>query len=201
MTKWTETPYATDADMIVRKPLSVYEGLPAREGEVAAGYYGYLVGVDNEMATMFVPKHVVPILAKVGGWEIFWADDLRKAAPLWFEYTKKVRQDPRAHFPFMGSGDAFITKARGSASWIHWYRSTRGLKTCLHSNARKTECHHENFLPNILPLKYTTCTTITRPHTRADVQTKTARGTRGQHIFSTCFERRGHRASTSIRLE
>ena len=59
-----------------------------------------------------VPEEVVPILAKVGGWEIFWADDLRKAAPLWFEYTKKVRQDPRAHFPLMGSGDAFITKAR-----------------------------------------------------------------------------------------
>lgn len=70
-----------------------------------------------EMATMFVPRETVPILAKVGGWEIFWADDLRKAAPLWFEFTKKVRQDPRAHFPFRGSGDAFITKANPKP-WI-----------------------------------------------------------------------------------
>ena len=123
--------------MIVRKPLSVYEGLPAKEGEVAAGYYGYLVGVDNEMATMFVPKDVVPILAKVGGWEIFWADDLRKAAPLWFEYTKKVRQDPRAHFPFKGSGDAFITKARdGPHTRTHVQKHTR---TREHANTRTRE--------------------------------------------------------------
>ena len=99
-----------DADMIIRKPLSVREGLRAEPGLVAAGYYGYLEGVDNEMAGMFVDEDARSRLAKVGGWEIFWAEDLRKAAPLWFEYTKRVRQDERVHWPFRGTGDVFITK-------------------------------------------------------------------------------------------
>jgi len=106
-----------DADMIVRKPLSVTDGLEAEEGLVAAGIYGYLHGVDNEMAPMFVPADVVPRLAKVGGWEIFWASDLVKAAPLWFEYTKRVRQDPRAWWPFKGTGDVYITK-ESPRPWI-----------------------------------------------------------------------------------
>ena len=93
------------------------DGLEAREGLVAAGYYGYLQGVDNEMADMFVPADVKPRLAKAGGWEIFWRSDLLKAAPLWFEYTKRVRQDPRAHWPFKGTGDVYITK-QSPRPWI-----------------------------------------------------------------------------------
>jgi len=106
-----------DADMIIRKPLSVREGLRAEPGLVAAGYYGYLEGVDNEMAGMFVDEDARSRLAKVGGWEIFWAEDLRKAAPLWFEYTKRVRQDERVHWPFRGTGDVFITK-ENPRPWI-----------------------------------------------------------------------------------
>ena len=106
-----------DADMIIRKPLSVREGLRADPGLVAAGYYGYLEGVDNEMAGMFVDEDARSRLAKVGGWEIFWAEDLRKAAPLWFEYTKRVRQDARVHWPFRGTGDVFITK-ENPRPWI-----------------------------------------------------------------------------------
>ena len=93
------------------------DGLEAREGLVAAGYYGYLQGVDNEMADVFVPADVKPRLAKAGGWEIFWRSDLLKAAPLWFEYTKRVRQDPRAHWPFKGTGDVYITK-QSPRPWI-----------------------------------------------------------------------------------
>ena len=106
-----------DADMIIRKPLSVLDGLEAEEGLVAAGIYGYLSGVDNEMAPMFVPADVVPRLAKVGGWEIFWHGDLVKAAPLWFEYTKRVRQDPRAWWPFKGTGDVYVSR-ESPRPWI-----------------------------------------------------------------------------------
>ena len=108
-----------DADMIIRKPLTVTQGgLDASPGTVAAGFYGYLVGVDNEMAAMFVEDpEARKNLAKVGGWEIFFASDLAKAAPLWFEYTKKVRTDPRAHWPFRGTGDVFITK-ESPRPWI-----------------------------------------------------------------------------------
>jgi len=106
-----------DADMIIRRPLSVRSGLTARPGLVAAGYYGYLEGVDNEMAGMFVDDASKRRLARVGGWEIFHADDLRKAAPLWFEFTQKVRQDPRVHWPFKGTGDAFVTE-ENPRPWI-----------------------------------------------------------------------------------
>ena len=107
-----------DADMIIRKPLSVTQGLDASLGTVAAGFYGYLAGVDNDMAKMFIPdEETRSRLAKVGGWEIFHAPDLAKAAPLWFEYTKKVRQDKRVHFPFRGTGDAFVSR-ESPRPWI-----------------------------------------------------------------------------------
>ena len=56
-----------DADMILRKPFTVRE-IPAKIGVVAAGYYGYLSGVKNDMAAMFVGPAVRERLAQVGGW-------------------------------------------------------------------------------------------------------------------------------------
>ena len=40
---------------VERRVGRVADGLEAEEGLVAAGIYGYLHGVDNEMAPMFVP--------------------------------------------------------------------------------------------------------------------------------------------------
>ena len=115
-TKWI---VKLDADMILRKPLTVTQGgLTAGPGVVAAGFYGYLAGVDNEMAGMFVDDaETRSRLAKVGGWEIFHAPDLARAAPLWFEYTKRVRTDKRVWWPFKGTGDVFITEAN-PRPWI-----------------------------------------------------------------------------------
>ena len=109
-TKWI---VKLDADMILRKPLTVTQGgLTAGPGVVAAGFYGYLAGVDNEMAGMFVDDaETRSRLAKVGGWEIFHAPDLARAAPLGFEYPKRVRTDKRVWWPFKGTGDVFITEA------------------------------------------------------------------------------------------
>ena len=105
-----------DADMILRKPFTVRE-IPAKIGVVAAGYYGYLSGVKNDMAAMFVGPAVRERLAQVGGWEIFARSDIVKAAPLWFEYTRKVRRDPRVWWPYKGTGDEFITK-KAPRPWI-----------------------------------------------------------------------------------
>ena len=105
-----------DADMILRKPFTVRE-IPAKIGVVAAGYYGYLSGVKNDMAAMFVGPAVRERLAQVGGWEIFARSDIVKAAPLWFEYTRKVRRDPRVWWPYNGTGDEFITK-KAPRPWI-----------------------------------------------------------------------------------
>jgi len=105
-----------DADMILRRPFTVRE-IPARVGVVAGGYYGYLSGVKNDMAAMFVGPAVRERLAQVGGWEIFARSDIAKAAPLWFEYTKKVRRDPRVWWPYKGTGDQFITE-KSPRPWI-----------------------------------------------------------------------------------
>jgi len=98
-----------DADMILRKAFTIRE-IPCELGVVAGGYYGYLSGVKNGMAEMFVTKQVEKRLAQVGGWEIFARTDLQKAAPLWFEFTQKVRQDKRVWWPYKGTGDSFITE-------------------------------------------------------------------------------------------
>ena len=105
-----------DADMILRRPFTVRE-IPARVGVVAGGYYGYLSGVKNDMASMFVGPAVRERLAQVGGWEIFARSDIAKAAPLWFEYTRKVRRDKRVWWPYNGTGDSFITQ-KAPRPWI-----------------------------------------------------------------------------------
>ena len=62
-----------------------------QKGLAVAGYYGYLIGVDNkELSMKFVPEEKLPMLAKVGGWTVMHREDLRRVAPLWLEYTKKV---------------------------------------------------------------------------------------------------------------
>ena len=51
-----------------------------------------MIGVDDRNLSMkFVPEEKLEILAKVGGWTVMHREDLRRVAPLWLEYTKKVR--------------------------------------------------------------------------------------------------------------
>lgn len=98
-----------DADMILLKPMTVTE-IPARKGQTAAGIYGYLVGVDNGMAKWFVDEETERRLARVGGWEIFDADDFKRMTPNWLEQTVKVRMDKRVWYPYKGTGDVYITE-------------------------------------------------------------------------------------------
>lgn len=98
-----------DADMLLLKPLTV-EKIPASKGTTAAGEYGYLVGVDNGMAKWFVDEEVESRLARVGGWEIFDAEDFKKMTPYWLEYTAKVRMEPKVWFPYKGTGDVYVSK-------------------------------------------------------------------------------------------
>ena len=106
-----------DADMLLRKPLTVRE-IPARKGMAAAGEYSYLSGVVNGMAKIFIDDEAaLGRLAKVGGWEIFDAEDFNRLTPLWLEYTKRVRMDPRVWFPYRGTGDVYVT-AESPRPWI-----------------------------------------------------------------------------------
>ncbi|KAK3245756.1 hypothetical protein CYMTET_44695, partial [Cymbomonas tetramitiformis] len=102
-----------DGDMVLRKPLTVEE-LNVQKGNPIGAMYGYLIGAHNGMADMFMDKEHQNFLSKVGGWELMHIDDLRTIAPLWLEYTEKVREH-RASWHL--TGDNFMTKQRPKP-WI-----------------------------------------------------------------------------------
>jgi len=105
-----------DADMILLKPLTARE-LPASKGVAASGQYDYLVGTTNGMAKWFVDEETEKRLARVGGWEIFDAEDFVNMTPKWLEYTKRVRMDKRVWYPYRGTGDVYITE-KNPRPWI-----------------------------------------------------------------------------------
>ena len=79
-----------DGDMVLRKSLDQI-ALGAARGRVVSAEYTYLVGTTSGFAEHFIPQYLIPRLAQVGGFHIFHKEDLRLIAPLWLEYTKKVR--------------------------------------------------------------------------------------------------------------
>lgn len=105
-----------DADMILLKPLTTRE-LPASKGVAASGQYDYLVGTTNGMAKWFVDEETEKRLARVGGWEIFDAEDFINMTPKWLEYTKRVRMDKRVWYPYRGTGDVYISE-KNPRPWI-----------------------------------------------------------------------------------
>lgn len=112
-----------DADMIMRKPFDPEEeGI--KPGWAVSAYFGYMIGVRNELALKHIPEVMPrndsfagPIGRRsdqVGGFTMMHVDDLRRVAPLWLKYTEDVREDPDA---WKFSGDQYATK-KGSKPWI-----------------------------------------------------------------------------------
>ena len=91
-----ETPVAEDyvlmmdSDMVLREPLDPV-ALGVARGRVVSAEYTYLVGTTSGFSERFIAEKLVPRLAQVGGFHIFHREDLRAIAPLWREYTKRVR--------------------------------------------------------------------------------------------------------------
>ena len=79
-----------DTDMQLREPLDPV-ALGARRGVVVSAEYSYLVGTQGKFARRFLEPHEVPLAARCGGFHIFHREDLRVIAPLWVEFTKRVR--------------------------------------------------------------------------------------------------------------
>ncbi|KAK9905110.1 hypothetical protein WJX75_009783 [Coccomyxa subellipsoidea] len=112
-----------DADMIMLKPFDPVK-MGVAPGWAVSAFYGYLQGVNNDLALKHVP-HVIPRkdnLAgpagrrgdQVGGFTMMRTEDLTKVLPLWIKYTEDVRADPEA---WNTSGDAY-TKHPGEKPWI-----------------------------------------------------------------------------------
>ncbi len=105
------------ASFLIWQPPSVYGSHPSDSaGVVVSAEYTYLVGTESGrgFAKRFIAEDLVPRLAQVsllwpavvvagcccirllllwqvGGFHIFHREDLRAIAPLWLEYTKRVR--------------------------------------------------------------------------------------------------------------
>jgi hypothetical protein len=84
-----------DTDMLLRAPLDPV-ALGARRGVVVSGEYTYLVGTDTGFARRFLEEHELPLQVQCGGFHIFHKEDLRKIAPLWIEFTRRVRAFAKA---------------------------------------------------------------------------------------------------------
>jgi len=106
-----------DADMVVRRPMSI-SNMGVQRGRPVAAEYGYLHGVDPEVY-MGVKEKVKQIqkapFEKVGGFFVYHVDDLRAVAPLWLQYTEEVRQDPNS---WANTGDIFNRNGAGGPPWI-----------------------------------------------------------------------------------
>ena len=86
-----------DTDMVLREPLDPI-ALGARRGVVVSAEYTYLVGTDTANAThrhsfarRFLAPHELPLMTRCGGFHIFHREDIRRIAPLWIEFTRRVR--------------------------------------------------------------------------------------------------------------
>ena len=79
-----------DTDMLLREPLDP-RALGARRGVVVSAEYSYLIGTRTNFARRFLSPHEVQLAAQCGGFHIFHREDIRVIAPLWVEYTKRVR--------------------------------------------------------------------------------------------------------------
>ncbi|KAG9455426.1 hypothetical protein H6P81_008330 [Aristolochia fimbriata] len=92
-----------DADMILRAPITPWE-FDAERGRPVSTPYDYLIGCDNELATLHT-RHP-EACDKVGGVIIMHIDDLRKFALLWLHKTEEVRAD-KDHYATNITGDIY----------------------------------------------------------------------------------------------
>ena len=129
-------------DMILRRPFTVREILRASRRRRRRVLW-ILIGRENDMASMFVGPAVRERLAQAGGWEIFARSDIAKAAPLWFEYTRKVRRDKRVWWLHNGTGDSFITQ-KAPRPWISemaWCLLRRERRVVAQREQRRGQMH------------------------------------------------------------
>lgn len=136
-----------DSDMVFRSAVDPYE-LGCRKGIVVSAEYSYLVGTSNSFATRFVSADTIPYLAQVGGFHIFHMEDLRRIAPMWLEYTKRVRAfahaQPREFFnlsmrPLSPIEEPLRAVREKQAMWhseMYGYAFAAGDARVLHSSRR-----------------------------------------------------------------
>ena len=78
-----------DADMLIHRPLDpVFMGV--KPGTVVSAPYDYLIGTHTALPDVFGVKNK-HLQARVGGVHVFHITDLTRIAPLWLNFTERVR--------------------------------------------------------------------------------------------------------------
>ena len=85
-----------DTDMFLRAPIDPL-AMGCSRGTVVSAKYSYLYGTTSGFARHFIDESLHERLTGVGGFHIFHREDLKQIAPLWLEFTKKVRAFANAH--------------------------------------------------------------------------------------------------------
>ena len=104
-----------DADMVIRKPMTV-DLVGVAPGRPVSAHYGYLVGIfeDHHMGVKSRVKFASPP-QQVGGFSVMHIDDLRRVAPRWLYWTEEVRKDPDS---WGNTGDIFNNNGKSGPPWI-----------------------------------------------------------------------------------
>lgn len=95
-----------DADMLVHRPIDP-RSLGVKPGVVLSAPYDYLIGTTTGLADVFGVKNQ-QWMARVGGVHVFHIDDIKRIAPLWLNYTERVRdfscRDPERYYELAAPG-------------------------------------------------------------------------------------------------
>eukprot|EP00966_Prymnesium_polylepis_P319411 7375876-Prymnesium_polylepis.1 len=86
--------------MLLNRPVIPAE-LGVKPGTVLSAPYDYLVGTHSGLADVFGVRNKA-LMARVGGVHVFHISDLRRIAPLWLNFTERVRtfscEQPERYF-------------------------------------------------------------------------------------------------------
>ena len=95
-----------DADMLIHRPLDPV-AMGVKPGTVLSAPYDYLIGTKTGLADVF-GVHNQHLQARVGGVHVFHVNDLRRIAPLWLNFTERVRdfscKDPERYYELAAPG-------------------------------------------------------------------------------------------------
>ena len=123
-----------DADMLIHRPIDPV-AIGVQSGVVASAPYDYLIGTSTGLADVFGIKNK-KLQARVGGVHIFEVEDLKRIAPLWLNYTERVRdfscKEPERYYELaapQGNRHDHSSEARGRRRQFMWMVEMYGEMT------------------------------------------------------------------------
>ena len=126
-----------DADMLIHRPVDPL-AMGVQPGVVLSAPYDYLFGTTSGLADVFGVKNK-SLQARVGGVHVFHIDDIRRIAPLWLNFTERVREfscrEPERYYELAAPGGKRNDHSKdgmGRRRQFLWMVEMYGTPTCAH---------------------------------------------------------------------